>query len=121
MVKMTGTENMTIYAQAGKKLVWGEEGAEGYAVSKSVVAQCIQQQKVTTSEAAGGDPSMSMAAFNIESTMAGPIMVEGELAGVLYLDRRGGLRPFKELDQRMMPPLLKVFETYPDLTLGLLM
>jgi GAF domain-containing protein len=120
VMKRTGRadDSMTIYAQAGQKLVWGDAGAEGYPVSASIVRNCVLQGSVATSNPMLQDPSASMMAYNIEATAAAPIVVEGETVGILYADRRDDKRPFNQDDCEAMRKVVKVFEEFPRLTLG---
>jgi GAF domain-containing protein len=61
-----------------------------------------------------------MLAHNIEASAAAPIVIEGEVMAVLYIDRRGGFRPFSAEDCRMLQKVAQPFVDFPDLTLGLL-
>jgi hypothetical protein len=120
MVKVPRGRGLTIHAQAGQKLVWGEgSGGTGFAVSATVVGHCIRGRKVVTNELSGGDPTASMVFHHIEATVAAPIIVSDEIVGILYVDRRGGLRPFTEEECEMVEVLSGIFEEFPDLTLGL--
>ncbi|MFH0794680.1 MAG: GAF domain-containing protein [bacterium] len=120
MVKMPKGMSYTIHAQAGKKLVWGERGGEGWAVSKTVIAECLKKRVVVTNESGGStDPTQSMMLHDIEATAAAPIIVNGDLAGILYLDRRGGMRPFTEEERVMLEKASSIFQDYAELTLGL--
>ena len=120
MVKMPKGMSYTIHAQAGKKLIWGERGGEGWAVSKTVIAECLKRRAVVTNESGGSaDPTQSMMLHDIEATAAAPIIVNGDLAGILYLDRRGGMRPFTETERVMLEKASKIFQEYAELTLGL--
>jgi hypothetical protein len=120
MVKVPKGHGLAIHAQAGHKLVWGEGGGEGFDVSTTVVANCIQLQEVTTNEFARADPTKSMSIHHIEATAAAPIVIGGEIVGILYIDRRGGMRPFTADDCIALEKLAEVFHDFPDLTLGLL-
>lgn len=119
MVKIPNGTGLTIHAQAGKKLVWGEGGGEGYPVSSSVLSNCIRQRTVVTNAESGGDPTASMIAHQIDATAAVPIFVKDEIVGILYLDRRGGVRPFTSEECVLLGKISRVFEDFPDLTLGL--
>ena len=120
LLRMPQTNRMTIFAQSGDKLSWGEgKGGKGFQVSTTVIRDCVKQRAVATSQPMGGDPSESQILFKIESTAAAPVTVDGELMGVLYVDRRNNPSPFTEEDTKILSKLAEVFEQYPDLTLGL--
>ncbi len=120
MVKIPSGTGLTIHAQAGQKLAWGDGGGAGYPVSSSVLGNCIRHRTAVTNEESGGDPTASMIAHKIEATAAAPIVVKDEIVGILYLDRRGGIRPFTDDDCEILVKLAKVFREFPDLTLGLM-
>jgi hypothetical protein len=120
MVKVPHGKGVTIHAQAGKPLLWGEGGGAGYPVSTTVVASCIRQQKVITTEGPGSVVTSSMAANQIESAAAAPIILNEEIVGILYVDRREGMQPFDSVDSRILEKVSRVFHDFPDLTLGLL-
>lgn len=109
---------MGIFAQAGKELVWGESGAQGYPVSISVVRDCMNRRMLVSSNPMLSDPSASMMAYDIESTVAAPIMVDDQVAGILYADRREDPSPFNFDDGETIRQVVKVFEEFPKLTLG---
>ncbi|MCX7718537.1 MAG: GAF domain-containing protein [Candidatus Sumerlaeaceae bacterium] len=120
MVKVTQGHGLTIHAQAGRKLLWGEGGAEGFPISASILSACVRQRAVVTSLATGGDPSASMMAYQIDSTAAAPLTVNGEICGILYLDRRGGRQHFTAADEAFLARVASVFEEFPDLTMGIM-
>lgn len=124
MVKVPNGHGLTIHAQAGKKLVWGEGGDSGYPVSATVLGTCIKTRAaVTNMEDGREDPTASMVQHDISATAAVPIIVGSdgteEIVGILYLDRRGGSRPFTEDDCDMLVRISQVFRDFSDLTLGL--
>lgn len=120
MVKVPKGHGLTIHAQAGKKLEWGE-GAEGtgFAVSASVLSNCISRRQVVLNNDNGADPTQSMLMHQINATAAAPVAVNDEIVGILYVDRRGGFRPFTEQDSKYLETMAKVFQEFPDLTLGI--
>jgi hypothetical protein len=120
MVKVTQGHGLTIHAQAGRKLLWGEGGADGFPISSSILSACVRQRSVVTSLGTGGDPSASMLAYQIDSTAAAPLTVNGEICGILYLDRRGGRQHFTKAEEEFLARAASVFEEYPDLTMGIL-
>lgn len=119
LVKVPHAHGITIHAQAGKSLVWGEGGKEGFPVSTSVVAEAIRSRKPVRSDQATAPATESMILHRIEAVAAAPIFFNGEIVGILYVDRREGLLPFDKNDLRALEKLAKVFEEFPDLTLGL--
>jgi len=119
MVRGQHGDDLTLFAQAGKRLVWGEGGGDGFPISASMISRCMREKRTVISEPEG-DASASMAAFRIETTAAVPLVIEGRVAAVLYLDRRGGFRPFSEADVTMLDKVVTPFTDFPDLTLGLL-
>ncbi|MBX7244419.1 MAG: GAF domain-containing protein [Candidatus Sumerlaeaceae bacterium] len=121
MVKVVQGHGLTIHAQAGKKLVWGEDGGQGFPISSSVLGHCIKIREVVTNlQSPSADPTASMVAHKIEATAAAPISVNDEIVGIVYIDRRGGVRPFSDEDAAMLKEVVKIFEEFPDLTLGLM-
>ena len=120
MVKVTQGHGLTIHAQAGRKLLWGEGGAEGFPISASILSACVRRRAVVTSLGTGGDPSASMMAYQIDSTAAAPLTVNGDICGILYLDRRGGRQHFTAADEAFLARAASVFEEYPDLTMGIM-
>lgn len=120
LVKVPHGHGVTIHAQAGKKLVWGEGGKDGFAISNSIVADVIRNRKAAVSNTSSNDPSESMILHGIESVAAAPVFFNNEIVGILYVDRREGIQPFSPDDVRILEKLAKVFEEFPDLTLGLL-
>ncbi|MCX7625414.1 MAG: GAF domain-containing protein [Candidatus Sumerlaeaceae bacterium] len=119
LVKVPHAHGITIHAQAGKPLVWGEGGKEGFPVSTSVVAEVIRSRRAVKSDQASTPATESMILHRIEAVAAAPIFFNGEIVGILYVDRREGLHPFDKNDLRALEKLAKVFEEFPDLTLGL--
>lgn len=119
MVKLPGGTGLTIHAQAGKRLIWGE-GGEGYPVSSSILGNCIRQRSAVTSAESGGDPTASMIIHQIDSVAAIPIITGEEIVGILYLDRRSGVRPFTQTECDHARRIASVLGEFPDLTLGLI-
>lgn len=120
LVKVPHARGITIHAQSGKRLVWGEGGKDGFPVSTSVVAEVIRTRQAARSDLSSAPATESMIFHNIEAVAAAPIFSDGEIVGILYVDRREGLQPFDVHDVRILERLAKVFEEFPDLTLGLL-
>ncbi|RMH28929.1 MAG: GAF domain-containing protein [Candidatus Hydrogenedentota bacterium] len=120
LVKVPHGHGVTIHAQAGKKLVWGAEGREGFPVCTSVVADCLRRQKPVATGSEKTAPSESMVLHQIECAAAAPVVLNGNVIGILYVDRREGLSEFDAHDLRALEKVVKVFEEFPDLTLGLL-
>ena len=119
LVKVPHGHGITIHAQAGKPLIWGEHGKDGFPVSTSIVADVIRSRKAVRSDQASAPATDSMILHRIEAVAAAPILFNGEIVGILYVDRREGLQPFDINDMRALEKITKVFEEYPDLTLGL--
>ena len=115
MVRLPNGPGLTIHAQAGKRLIWGEGGGEGYPVSSSILSTCIRERKpvATLQGEGGGDPTASMAAFNIEAVAAAPIAVKDEIVGIIYLDRREGHAGFNDGDLDALRDAVKVFRGLP--------
>lgn len=121
LLKRSPSDAMTVFAQAGKLLVWGDSGAEGFPISTTIVRECVQQRAAVASspEPGGADPSQSMIQHGIEACAAAPVIVNGELVAVLYLDRRETLNPFSAEEVKMAGRIAKVFQEFADLTLGI--
>jgi hypothetical protein len=118
--KVPGTANLSIHAQAGQKLTWGE-GAQGvgFPISSSTISECLRTRNLISREQAeGGDPNASMVLHSITSSAAVPIVTGTEVLGVLYLDRRGGVRPFTEGEKENLIRIAKVFGEFTEPTLG---
>lgn len=112
---------MTIFAQAGRQLVWGEgvEG-QGFAISGSLVQECIRNRQIVYSPAAkAAAPTESMVAHKIHAVAAAPIVVGDELAGVLYLDRRDSTEAFSESDRELIQKMADLLSEFHELTLGI--
>ena len=60
-----------------------------------------------------------MMTHNIDAAAAAPIVIQDEIVGILYIDRRGGVRHFSEDDCETLVKCAQVFREFPDLTLGL--
>jgi hypothetical protein len=119
MVKVPQGDNLTIHAQAGHKLLWGEsESGDGYAISAKILARCMQQREPVMSDSLSEDPTSSMVAHHISATAAVPIIIDREIAGMLYLDRREGVQPFTSEDATELREIVGLFTAYADLTLG---
>lgn len=118
LAKTPGGGDMTILAQAGKKLVWGEGGGKGFAISASIVRNCLQQRAAVTTTPMGDDPSASMILHKIETAAASPILAGDQVLGVLYIDRRDGQPTFTGEDLERLRKVTQVFQEFPDLTLG---
>jgi GAF domain-containing protein len=121
MKKIPGTSNISIHAQAGQKLTWGE-GADGtgFAISSSTISECLRTRAaVSREQAESGDANTSMVMHNISSSAAVPIIISDEVVGVLYLDRRGGVRPFSDSEKEALTRLAGVFAEFPETTLGI--
>ena len=99
----------------------GSNGIQA-AGSASIVSNCILQKMVVTSTPglSGGDPSSSMIQFKIEATVAAPIVVDGEIVAILYQDRRDAATPFSPEDVKLFGRTARIFQEFPDLTLGML-
>jgi GAF domain-containing protein len=119
LVKVPHAHGITIHAQAGKPLIWGEGGKEGFPVSTSIVAEAIRSRKPVKSDQASAPATESMIMHRIEAVAAAPVLFNGEIVAILYVDRREGLQPFDVNDMRALEKVSKVFEEFPDLTLGL--
>ncbi len=119
LVKVPHAHGITIHAQAGKPLVWGEGGKEGFPVSTSVVAEVIKTKKPAKVDQGIAPASESMILHHIEAVAAAPVFFNGEIVAIVYVDRREGLQPFDMNDMRALEKVAKVFEEFPDLTLGL--
>lgn len=119
LVKVPQGHGVTVHAQGGKKLSWGEGGGEGYPISSTIVTDCIKKQKVVSSITGGGGTSESMVLHKIDCAMAAPITADNEVVGIVYVDRRDGKTMFTEADCATLELLVQAFEDYPDLTLGL--
>ncbi len=119
LVKVPQGHGLTIHAQAGKKLQWGDGGGEGFPISSTVINDCIHKQAVVSTVSGGGDPSTSMVIHNIESAAAAPVNIRGDVAAILYVDRREGAGIFDKDDCALLELLVQPFEDFPDLTLGL--
>lgn len=119
--KVPGTNNLSIHAQAGQKLVWGEGSEGGFPISSSTVSECLRTSKVISKEQtdASGDANSSMVMNSIISSAAAPIICESEILGVLYVDRRGGMKPYTELEKQSLKWAAQVFEEFPEPTLGI--
>ena len=119
LVKLPHAHGITIHAQAGKPLVWGEGGKEGFPVSTSVVSEVIRTRKPVKSDLGSAPATESMIMNAIEAVAAAPVFSNGEIIAVLYVDRREGLQPFDVHEMRALEKVCRVFEEFPDLTLGL--
>ncbi len=120
LVKVPRAHGITIHAQAGKELIWGEHGRAGFPVSTSIVAEVIRTRKAVNSDIASAPATESMIMHSIEAVAAAPVFFNNEIVAVLYVDRRESLQPFDVNDLRALEKITKVFEEFPDLTLGLL-
>lgn len=126
MVKVPQGHGLSIHAQAGKKLIWGEgRGGEGFAISSSILSACVKareviaQTKPAEPRAGGGGLDSSMVAYGIDATAAGPVVVNNDICAIVYLDRRGGKQAFSDAEKQLLARATQVFEQYPDLLLGL--
>ncbi len=121
MARVPGTGQMTIYAQAGHALSWGEgKGGAGFAISQTIIRDCLDRGIAVASQPmdGAGDPTQSMIMFHIEATAAAPIKIEGEVRGILYLDRRERGSHFEKVELDMLRKVSQVFQEFPDLTMG---
>lgn len=118
MTRVGGGDEFTIFAQAGKRLVWGEGGARGFAISTSIIRNCVNHQKIVTSTPSSSDPTSSMIMHKIETAAAAPITIGGEITAILYVDRREGASAFTSEDMEKLRKVTKVFAEFADLTLG---
>jgi hypothetical protein len=119
LVKVPHAHGVTIHAQAGKPLIWGQGGREGFPVSTSVVAEVVKTKKAAKADQGSSPASESMILHSIEAVAAAPVFFNGEIVAIVYVDRREGLCPFDLNDMRALERVAKVFEEFPDLTLGL--
>jgi hypothetical protein len=119
LMKVPHAHGITIHAQAGKPLVWGEGGKEGFPISTSIVSEVIRTGKPVKSDLGSGPATESMMMNAIEAVAAAPVFSNGEIIAVLYVDRREGLQPFDVHEMRALEKVCRVFEEFPDLTLGL--
>jgi hypothetical protein len=120
MAKVADGSGLTIYAQSGTKLVWGEGATGGFPISASILGDAVRKREVVTSNAINSsDPTASMLAHDIDTTAAAPIVVNDEVVALLYLDRRANDRRFGDADATHLALFARVFEEFPDLTIGL--
>lgn len=120
MAKVADGSGLTIYAQSGTKLVWGEGATGGFPISASILGDAVRKREVVTSNAINSsDPTASMLAHDIDTTAAAPIVVDDEVVALLYLDRRASDRRFGDADAAHLALFARVFEEFPDLTIGL--
>ncbi|HOR29138.1 MAG TPA: hypothetical protein PLG73_14060 [Candidatus Sumerlaeota bacterium] len=121
LLRLPGRDQMSIYAQAGRKLEWGEgAGGEGFAISHGTVQDCLQKKTVVASAPlGGGDPSESMVMYQIDATAAAPITLDDEIQGILYVDRRERALDFSREELDTLRKVSQVFQEFPDLTMGL--
>ena len=121
VLKRAPNNTMTVFAQAGKKLTWGETGAKGYAISTTIIRDCLIRKGVVTSSPMTGaaDPSASMVQFNIDTAAAAPVVIDDEIVAAIYLDRREAKDSFTPEESEVLGQIAKVFQEFPDLTLAL--
>ena len=118
MVKLPSGDGLGIHAQAGQKLAWGT--SDGMPISVSAVTDCVRKRVVVTHASGGsGDPTVSMIANRIDAAAACPLVVGGQVVGVLYIDRRNGTAMFRESEKAALESLAAPFRDFPELTLGL--
>lgn len=121
VLKRAPNNTMTVFAQAGKKLSWGETGSKGYAISTTIIRDCLIRRSVVTSSPMTGaaDPSASMVQFNIDTAAAAPVVIDDEIVAVIYVDRREAKDSFTPEESEVLGQIAKVFQEFPDLTLAL--
>lgn len=111
--------NHSIHAGAGRSLCVGENETDKLPVSSTVISECISTKKFAVVHNAGNmDPSASLIFNSIESAAAAPIMREGKVGAVLYIDRRDNLNPFTSGELRSLEKFTDVFKEFPDLLLS---
>ncbi len=119
MTRTAQGTTMTIFAQSGKQLVWGEGGGKGFPISASIVKRCARKHAAVRSKLEAVDPSQSMIRYNIESAVAAPIIINNELQGIIYVDRRENPTLLTDDDCRMLAQFAEIFQEFPDLTMGM--
>ena len=122
--KPENADGLAIFAQAGKDLTWGgaAKSQASYPIAKSLLAECIQTRKPAIGgNDDGNDLTKSMVSNNIVSAMALPIMLNNNVCGILYIDRRGFAYSFNAGEVEMLQKIVKdIFQEFTDYTLGLL-
>lgn len=120
LMRPLNSQGLAIFAQAGnKELAWGKGNLHPNAVpiAESLILKCVSTKSLAINER--NDLSNSMIANNISSALAMPITVNGELCGILYIDRRGASKPFSGTETAIIGRIVKeIFEEFSDYTLG---
>ncbi len=119
LTKMPGGDSLAMHVQAGDKLTWGD--GEGMPISTTVVMDALRRRTIVThaSGPAGQEATGSMIMNRIDAAAAVPILADGEVIAILYIDRRDqGNGLFTDAETSMIENLIKPFEDFPDLTLA---
>ena len=66
----------------------------------------------------GGDPTSSMVVYSIEAAAAAPILINDDVAGLIYIDRREDMKPFTPEDCEQLANFAGIFAEFSDLLFG---
>ena len=116
LVKSQSKPTMSLFAQCGRKLVWGK--GEGRPMSVGLIRDCVKC-KTNVAGTSHDEPGGSLADAHVPAyAVATPVSLKEHICAILYLERAKEDGPFDEEEMRMMRRVVRVFQDFPDLTLG---
>ncbi|MEW6355386.1 MAG: sigma 54-interacting transcriptional regulator [Planctomycetota bacterium] len=82
------------------------KGAEGLAISRTIIDQCIAENKAVLTADAKHDPrfakSQSIALHGLRSVMCVPLISRGNVLGAIHIESSGGADSFQEEDLHLL-------------------